>query len=357
MSISLNAVWTDATAWDKFVDEHEQGRFCHLFSYGDVVSCYGYKPIRIAFLKHGDLVGVLPVALVNSVLFGRKMVSQPFSEYGGPLVDPTLDSADIASMYDLLDAYLTTERKIRVLEMHGDHGIAPHLRQNRFAQRNPHHVAILTLDRPVEEIWQKVVQYSVRKGVNKARGNSVTAFEDCSEEVIRQRFFPLYLSSMKRLGVPPHSIAYYLRCFEYFGSRMKIFWASKDGEILAGLLGFVSGNRVNIVNIVSKASAWSMAPNDLIHWEFIKWAAEAGLKFFDFGSVRYDGQRTYKKKWGATFEEHSYFFLSRNPAKVAQSTFNSSSSRMTDLAKVWAGYVPEAVAELVGPLIRKQLVR
>ncbi|MGH7089751.1 MAG: hypothetical protein ACREFQ_12710 [Stellaceae bacterium] len=33
--------WNDREAWDGFVERHEQGRFCHLFGYGDVIACYG----------------------------------------------------------------------------------------------------------------------------------------------------------------------------------------------------------------------------------------------------------------------------------------------------------------------------
>lgn len=201
------------------------------------------------------------------------------------------------------------------------------------------------------------MQYSVRKGVNKAQGHGVEAVAECDLAIIRERFYPLYLKSMKRLGVPPHSLAYYVRCSELLGDRLKIFWAVRDKEFLAGLLGFVCGDRVNIINIVSDPDSWKYAPNDLIHWEFIKWAAEAGLKHFDFGSVRYDGQRTYKKKWGAAFEDHGYYLLSRDASRAAQATFNSSSPRMMSMSKIWSSYVPETVAQLAGPLIRKHLVR
>ena len=357
MPITLHDAWRNRETWDEFVEGHEEGRFCHLFNYGEVVRCYGYRPVRLAFVKEGALIGALPASITESFLFGCRLVSQPFSEYGGLLVRPSLSLGEINQVYELLADYLNRHRKIRVLEMHGNHGIAPHLRQERFALQNPHQVAILSLDRPVDELWQEVVRYSVRKGVNKALARGVEAFEECSETIIRERFYPIYLKSMKRLGVPPHSIAYYLRCVEFLGDRLRIFWARRDNEILAGLLGFVCGGRVNIVNIVSHADAWKFAPNDLIHWEFIKWSAESGLRFFDFGSVRYEGQRTYKKKWGTTFEEHAYYFLSRDLASVAQPTFSSSSPRMSHLAKLWSNHIPDKVAQLAGPLIRKHLVR
>ncbi len=357
LEIALHDAWPDRAAWDRFVESHDQGRFCHLFDYGEVVGCYGYRPVRLAFVAEGRLVAVLPAALAQSLLFGRKLVSQPFSEYGGLLADPSLDQDEIAQIYDLLDDYLRRQAKIRVLEMHGNHGIAPHLRDARFAAQNPHHVAILALDRPLDALWHDVVQHSVRKGVNKAIAHGVEAFEECSETILRERFFPLYLRSMKRLGVPPHSLAYFLACLEFVGDRLKIFWARRDGEILAGLLGFACGGRVNITNIVSDADAWKFGPNDAIHWAFIKWAVEGGFRFFDFGSVRYEGQRIYKKKWGTVFEDHAHYFLSRDVAAVAGATFSSSSPRMSRLADLWSNHMPDKLAQLAGPMIRKHLVR
>lgn len=357
MTILMVNDWTDAKAWDTFVEGHDQARFCHLFRYGDVVACYGYRPIRIAFVRDRSLVAVVPAALTTSLLFGRRLVSQPFSEYGGLLIDPSLDSEDVSRIFHLIEDYLERHSRIRSIELHGRHGIPAEFGPGPFALANPHHVAVLALDHTPDQLWQKVVQYSVRKGVNKAQGQGVVAFEESDPTIIRERFYPLYLKSMKRLGVPPHALAYYLSCSELLGERLKIFWAAREREILAGLLGFVCGGRVNIVNIVSEPQSWKYAPNDLIHWEFVKWAAEQKLRYFDFGSVRYEGQRTYKKKWGATFEEHGYYLLSRNQSAAAQAAFSSSSPGMTRLSQIWSRFVPEPVAQVSGPFIRKHLVR
>ena len=356
MTITLNDEFHDREAWDAFVENHDQARFCHLYAYSDVVGCYGYKPVRIALMRNREIVAVLPAAATRSLLFGRKLVSQPFSEYGGLLIAPSLAGFEAAQIYRLLEQYLSTRFGLHELEMHGAHGIPRHLPSGPFVLQNPHHVAVLALDRPADELWSKIVQYSVRKGVNKARAQGVEAFEACNEKILRERFYPLYLKSMKRLGVPPHALSYYMRCLDLFGDRLKIFWASRENEVLAGLLGFVCGGRVNIVNIVSTPEAWKFAPNDLIHWKFIKWASEAGFRHFDFGSVRYEGQRTYKKKWGVVFEDHGYFMLSTDAAETPR-TFDSSSRGMANLAKIWSDYVPEKVAEFTGPFIRKQLVR
>ena len=53
--ITLTEDWNDRAVWDNFVEGHDQGRFCHLFNYSDVVACYDYTPARIAFMSGGGV--------------------------------------------------------------------------------------------------------------------------------------------------------------------------------------------------------------------------------------------------------------------------------------------------------------
>ena len=71
-----------------------------------------------------------------------------------------------------------------------------------------------------------------------------------------------------------------------------------DSTPIAGLLGFACGTRVNIINTVSDPDHWNLKANDLLHWEAIKRTAAAGHRFFDFGSVRYEGQSTVQEEMG-----------------------------------------------------------
>lgn len=355
--IVLGEDWRDGEAWDRFVERHEQARFCHLFKYAGVVACYGYAPRNICFLKDRAIVGVLPAVDVKSLLFGRKLVSQPFSEFGGLLLDPTLGDGDIAEIFELLREYLQRHPAIRSIEIHGNHGVPDAWRDRLAIEAIPHHIGYLELNRSVDELWTKVIRPSVRNKVTQARKHGLEASSRCNEDIIRQWYFPMYLRSMKRLGVPPHKIDYYLNCYDAFGDNMIIFWATKGSTAIAALLGFSCSTRVNIINTVSDPEHWHLRPNDLVHWEFIKWAAETNHKYFDFGSIRYQGQMEFKKKWGCQMAEHKhYFFVPREATKSAR-TVDSSSKLMTGMAALWSHYMPIALARVFGPMIRKHLAR
>ena len=342
--------WTDPAAWDAFVRAHAESRYCQLFGYGSVVGSYRniYRPRPLAFMRNGELVGVLPAAEVFSVLYGRRLVSQPFSEYGGMLLHPELSKEDEQSALQALQEYLS--RLGRPLEIHGNHGLASLPGGEPVGQ-----IAYMHLTTDTETLWRSKLKPSVRNKVKQAQNHGVTASFDNSDANLRQGFFPLYLKSMKRLGVPPHQFAYYTRSRAVFGDDMLLAIArAANGTPIAALLGFSCGSRVSIINSVSDEAHWNLRANDLLHWEMICRSAESGHRIFDFGSVRYEGQSTYKKKWGVELTNHRNYLLSGGRSQVM---IRSSSDRMSRMSRLWSKYVPDAIGRRLGPIIRGQLAR
>ena len=351
--------FNDAPAWDAYVENHPESRFCQLSAYRCLEDVYGYKARYAAFRKDGRLVGVLPSFEVKSLFFGRRLVSQPFSEYGGLLLDRDLSDGDVEEIMRYLNE-ITAARGARALEMHGRQGIGPCDIERYLIKRNAQSYAYLPLEKSLEEIWSKMVTHQVRKAVQKAQRSNVSVVERSDPETIARDFYPLYVSSMTRLGVPPHGIQYYLRAKAGFGGGLRIFWAMHDGVAIAGLLGFACGKRINIINIVSDERYWEVRPNDLVHWEYIQWAHANGYRVFDFGSIRYEGQLHYKKKWGCVIDDHGYYFLRSDgdaPEKQTAATFDSSSPRLKRISEIWSKYVPRPVSCFIGPFLRKHLVR
>lgn len=354
--IALADEWRDSDSWDGFVRQQDEARFCHFFDYSTALACYGYTERNLCFLRGSEIVGVLPAVQVKSLLYGRKLVSQPFSEYGGLLLSPDLSPDEVGEVFALLSAYAKNRARVAQVEMHGNHGVPPELREKWTVPFIPQKLAFLPLDRPIDDIWRKVLEPAARKKVNQAVKNGLTVVSECDEQIIRTRFFPMYLLAMKRLGAPPHTINYYLNCKRAFGERMMMYWAKKDETVIAGLLGFSTGTRVSVINTVSDPAHWNLRPNDLLHWEFVKWAAANGHSYFDFGNVRYDGQMGFKAKWGCQLAEHK-FYLMQVAGKSEPSTLDSSSDSMQRMASLWSRYVPLSAGRLIGPHIRKQLVR
>jgi len=344
--------------WDEYVLTHPEGRFCHLLGYKKVVeSTYGYRAIYLAIKKDKRIVGIFPSFLCKSIFFGKKIASQPFSEYGGILAHE-LTQNDYEQVFEALGEAMR-ETKVNLIEMHGGFGIPEDIKEKYFFPVFSHHRALLGLGDKVDEIWKKRISYEARKAVRKAERSGVICHEKVDTDMIIDKFYPLFLASMKRLGAPPHPLAYYVECHKHLKDYLKIFWAEYEGKTVAALLGFAVGKTVHIINIVSDDKYWDKRPNDLCHWSFIKWGCENGYKYFDLGSVRYEGQRRYKEKWGAKFQKYAHYIFAPNlnEKKIKSKAFDSSSKSMVFFSSVWHKFVPLRASKFLGPMVRKQLAR
>jgi len=345
----------DGADWNRFALEQPEARFCHLAQYSRVVEeAYAYRPFNLVARRQGRIVAIWPSCLASSLLLGRRIISQPFSEYGGILAGDLRDP----ELEDLVEAMRTRGSAARAtqIEVHGTLGLRESPARSRFEPANPYGCAILKLDPDPERLRREVFEHQVRKALQKAARNGVQGFEDHTPEILRRHFWPLFLRSMKRLGSPPHPLAYFTGLARHYPAELKIFWASVGDRPAAALLGFAIGKRIQITHIASDERHWDLRVSDLVHWEFIKWGCERGFEEFDFGSVRYEGQQRFKKKWGAEIRDGGYYLAPIEPGRRV-TTFRSSSDALGTAATIWGKCVPLWLTPLVGPVIRRHLIR
>jgi CelD/BcsL family acetyltransferase involved in cellulose biosynthesis len=344
-----------AEDWDAYVLRHPQGRFCHLTQYQRAVDAsYGLRAVPFALRRGSQLCGILSISAGRSLLFGRKWISMPYGEYGGFLFDADVEPSQARR---LVTAVIDQARKhaVRSIEINGLLGL-PEGVEEYFAPSAGYESAVLDLSPGPAALLEKVFTYEVRKALRKAESRSLTAHEASDPDTLARVFYPLHLNSMHRLGVPPHAPQYFTALKAAFGEDMKIFWAEREGKRLAGLLGIRSGDRVQIFATVSTPDGWEDRPNDLAHWAFIRWACEAGVRWFDFGSVRYEGQRRFKKKWGVAFAPAAHWVAGLGAGTRAV-TFDSTSESLSRASRIWKATIPIPVTRWLGPVLRKQLLR
>lgn len=344
----------DARLWDSFVESHPEGRYCHLWGYRRTLEeAYGYHCVYLKLLVGGQLVGVFPSIRVRR---RRWLISQPFSEYGGPLTLP-LSSEQYRQLTDVLIREARREA-CHSIEIRGGIGCEAAAGAAGWKMQPLHSYALLGLGDP-EHLWKKAISYEARKGVNKARKSGLTAEVRRGAPAVAETFYHLYLTSMKRLGVPPHSWRFFTELAAGIGDRLVASWVLAGEQPAAILLGATTGRRIHIFVIASDPRAWPKRPSDLAHWELIEWACKQGLEVFDFGSARYSGQVQFKKKWG--IELHDYgFYLIGSPEttdKLQIETVRTSSRTMSAMAALWRWAVPLALTRVIGPPIRKYLTK
>jgi CelD/BcsL family acetyltransferase involved in cellulose biosynthesis len=83
----------DHQAYDRFVAASPGNTVYHARAWHELLRrCFGYEPRVLVAWQDGAIVGTLPLALVDTLTGGRRLVSLPFSHHVAPL----LRSADVA---------------------------------------------------------------------------------------------------------------------------------------------------------------------------------------------------------------------------------------------------------------------
>ena len=72
--------------YEDYIQQSTNARLCHTFAWTEMVEkAFGYKGYNLVAYENDRACGVLPLTHVRSRLFGNRLISQPFSDYGGPI--------------------------------------------------------------------------------------------------------------------------------------------------------------------------------------------------------------------------------------------------------------------------------
>lgn len=343
--------------WDNFVHSHPQGRFVHTTGFKHLIEKIFHYRSSYWFIEEGsEILALIPSFVYQGIIGGKRLISQPFSEYGGLLVKPGTSWEEIKNILEFFSKEVKRfldDSKLDFLEIHQGLDIPSDLENKYFKKLFLYQYAVLKLDDPVK-LWEERLNYEVKKALNKAESSNIKVLHQANPEILKKRFYPLYLSSMKRLGSPPHSLDYFLKGYEYLKENIELFLAEKEGKTLACLLGWKEGKRVQITDTASDEKSWQLRANDLLHWEFVKWAAKEGFEYFDMGPARYEGQIRYKKKWGCDFYDYNYYYLPADDGFKVKKPLDENNYFIRIISYFWK-FIPTTLTSHVGEFFRKNL--
>lgn len=349
----VSATEADALAWDQLVAQNPEGRFSQLWGFRRILeNTYGYRCVYLRICSEGRLVGVFP----SIVARGSRLVSQPFIEYGGPLLRG-VSEAQQAQLPELL-LRAAQNCGCHSLEIRGGLG-AQFLAASPYCVRRPlYSFAVLKLGE-TDRLRRNSLTNEARKGVNKAQKAGLQSAVRRGKTSVADPFYSLYLASMKRLGVPPHPRHFFDELAAGLGDSLVASWVTHEQQTVAVLLGAICGARLQVYITTSSPKMLSLRPNDLAHWQLIAWAAAQDLRWFDFGSARYEGQIQFKKKWGVEMHEYGYYLIGapNTSATTKIHTVQTSSTPIQIMAKLWRRLVPLRLTPLLGARIRRYLTK
>jgi FemAB-related protein (PEP-CTERM system-associated) len=331
-----------AAEWDGFVERHPEATGDHLWHWRRVIErVFGHQCVYLGARSGGTLVGVLPLVLFRSRLFGRFAVSMPFLNYGGLLAsEPEVRDALLRRAHNLTQAFGGSHLEFRH-------------RTRQFADRpcRDHKVALtMSLPTSSDELW-KTIDRKARNQVRKAQKEGVAVTVGGSELV--DDFYTVFARNMRDLGTPVYSSALFHEAATQFPDRIRIVLATFEGRPIAGAVAFTFAGTLLVPWASSLREYRHLCANMLQYWTMMEHAVAAGCHTFDFGrSSRGGGTQHFKQQWGAV--ESPLFWEYSLITRGAPPDQGPANPRFNLAIEAWKR-LPLWMANRVGPAIVRNI--
>jgi len=340
--LRLQANDAAATArWDAFVLSCPAATFFHRAGWQRVLRDSMRHDTYFLYCEvDGRIEGVLPLAHVQSWLFGSSLVSLPFAVYGGVAVN----NPEAADALEAEAQRLAQQLGVAHLELRN---VQPrHLDWPAQDLYVTFRKAIL----PDEEANMLAIPRKQRAMVRKGIKNELRGEVDVGVD----RFFPLYADNVHRHGTPAHSRRYFEALLREFGNDAEVLTvATADGRALSSVLSFYFRDEVLPYYAGDHVDARELAANDFKYWDLMRRACARGVKLFDFGrSKQGTGPYAFKKNWG--FEPTPLRYEYRLYKRDAVPQNNPANAKFRLMIEAWRR-MPLGLANWLGPRVIRNL--
>lgn len=330
-----------AQRWDEFVFASPQATFFHRAAWQGIIRDVFRHPTYFLYAeKAGEIQGVLPLAHVNSLLFGNALVALPFAVYGGVAAS----SAEATQLLESEAQQLAQKLGVDHLE---------------FRNVNQHHTDWPTQDLYVtfrKEILPEVeanmlaIPRKQRAMVRKGIKNELVSTIDPNAD----RFFKLFADNVHRHGTPAMPKRYFDTLLRVFGKDCEVLTVTTaDGQLLSSVLSFYFRDEVLPYYAGDDESARHLAANDFKYWELMRRSCERGIKLFDYGRSKVGtGPYAFKKNWGFEPQPLHYEYCLYKRDSIPQNNPNNAKYKL--FIEAWRR-MPIGLANWLGPHIVRNL--
>lgn len=326
----------------------------HTSKWGNILEKnFAFTPLYLIVKNEaGEIKAALPLFEAKSFLFGKRIVSTPYTIYTG-LISENREAAEI-----ILEAAqeLTKDKKAQYLEIRSAKKIFG-IEEKCFLLKKDLTNFYLNLNQNLEDIWKNFPK-SIRSGIKKAQKNGLVIRESRSNSDL-DLFYRLFLNTRKYRGVPAYPYQMFKDILENFPEETKIFIVEKEKEpLVAGIFYFYNKKvRYAYVGARHENDISLMRPYHLLLWEVIKFSQQNGFKVINFGGATKltndGGLYSFKEQWSSKqIETFTYFYL--NKAKKIPNT-STNSKKFQTVSKIW-NKMPLLLIKHISPWAIRQFV-
>lgn len=332
----------DDAVWDAYVGAHADGSPYHYAGWPRLIArAFNHEAELLAATVDARVVGVLPLVVMRSRLFGRFVVSLPFLNEGGLLAD----DAEIERRLVDEAVRIATRAGAEYLELR-------HRRRHRpeLADRS-HKVAMtLALRASVDDQWG-AIDRKVRNQVRKAEKSGVTVTSGGIE--LLDGFYEVFARNMRDLGTPVFGVSLFAESLKTFPDRTRVFVAHHREAIVAGSIVHWRGNSIEVIWASALRESNSVCANILLYWHMLQFGIAQGCTRFEFGRCTPgEGPFQFKKQWGAEPGPLVWEYWYAGGAVDVDKTPRNPKYRAA--VAVWQR-LPVGVTTLVGPRIVRSI--
>src|SRR5208283_1984724 len=282
--------------WDGFLQNHPDASIFHTRGWLEALRrTYGYQPVAFTLSPpQHRLTNAVPFCQVSSWLFGRRLVSLPFSDHSTPLVE---HSEQLASLLFCLREKLR-RKKWRSIEIRP----ADTISESCTAFRESQAFCLHKLDlRPgLNDIFRNFHKNCVQRKIRRAVREGLTCEEGRSDSLV-DTFYQLLLTTRRKHGLPAQPVEWFRNLIACVGDKAKIRVASKDGRPIASIFTLRHKQVLVYKYGCSDRRFSNMGGKQLLLWNAVQEAKNDQLSDLDMGRSSCDnsGLVTFKDRWGA----------------------------------------------------------
>ncbi len=346
----------DEAAWDRFLTTRSVAHHAYAWSWKKILpEVFGHRPFYLLAEKQTapdtrEVVGILPMFLLKSLLFGRALISVPYLNAGGIIAD----TAEIADLLRERAESVGRELDVDYIELRQREQFAPLEGKDGIVCRSHKVSMVLPLPSTAEALFDGFPP-KLRSQIRRPSKSGVVAQlsgVDSTEAASLKAFYTVFSEHMRDLGTPVYPRALFDSVRTHFKDRHRTITVWHEGKPVAAGITLRQGNGVEIPWASALKRVSKLSPNMLLYWAAIKTAIEDGAQSFDFGRSSPDaGTYRFKEQWGPTPVPLHWYYTG---VKKEIPDVNPRSPKYAAIVECWKR-LPIGVANTVGPFLTRSL--